>query len=268
MSGFLREILDATQRAVRDAGYGAGLPCDRPRAPPSLREAILRDAGRGAVLAEYKRVSPGREDEALPVRSVREFVARTRDAPVTGYSCLATEPRFHGSAQDVAELAGATERPVLFKEFVIDPAQLAVARRTGASAVLLIARLAEVVTPRVDLPGLARRAHAAGLEVLLEFHARAELSGARDVHADMYGVNVRDLDALGLDRREAEATIEAARLAGLRPLLGLSGIEGPAEAARFWASGVDGVLVGSALARSEDPGTFLRSLVRSPGGGR
>jgi indole-3-glycerol phosphate synthase len=78
----------------------------------------------------------------------------------------------------------------------------------------------------------------------------------------MYGVNVRDLDSLAIDRPTAEATLEAARAAGRRPLLGLSGVETPADAGRLWTRGADGILVGTAVARATDPRVFLDSLRR------
>lgn len=260
--GFLNEIVGEVKSSVDAEGYDRGLPSSGPPTPPSLRAAVRDGARSGALLVEYKRVSPGSRDPRLPLRDVREFVEQTSRPVVVGYSCLATHPRFEGSPQDVAALVRSTSRPVLFKDFVVDPRQLDVARRAGASAVLLIARLERTgvaPTPTVDL---ARRAHALGLEVVLEFHARSELSVASGVSADMYAVNVRDLDSLALDRATADATLDAACAAGLRPLLGFSGVSSPDDAARFWDHGADGILVGSAVARSDAPGAFLDSLAR------
>jgi len=266
--GFLADIVRETKEAVASPQYVHGLPTDRPRTPPSLRAAVEREASHGALLVEYKRVSPGQPDPVLPQRSVNEFVRATDTAGVCGYSCLAAQPRFRGSPSDVAELVRTTPRPVLFKEFVLGFRQLDVAVRTGASAVLLIARLETEGYLDVPLETLCRGAHDRGLEVLLEWHARSELSATGGVAADMYGVNVRDLDSLSIDRPTADATFEAARAAGRRPLLGLSGVEGAADAERFWARGADGILIGSAVARAADPRAFLTSLRRPPTGGR
>jgi indole-3-glycerol phosphate synthase len=265
--GFLEEIVRETRLALHDPAYGSGVPERSYGAPPSLRAAVERDSGRGALIVEYKRVSPGQSEPRLPVRSVAEFVRAVEPVEVSGYSCLAARPRFEGAPADVAELCRATARPVLFKEFVVDPVQLDLAVRAGASAVLLIARLETQRLLAVSLRRLAEEAHDRGLEVLLEWHARSELSGTDGVPADMYGVNVRDLDTLSLDRATAEATLEAAAATGYRPLLGLSGVESPADARRFWSRGADGLLVGSAVARSPDPRSFLASLRRPVPGG-
>ena len=259
---FLEEILPEVRRAVADPRYGAGIPArGEGRRPPSLRQA-LRDAHEhGALMVEYKRVSPGQAEPVLPYRPVPSFVRATRSR-ATAYSCLATAPRFGGSPTDVAQLAKVTRRPVLFKDIVVDARQLEVAARTGASAVLLIARLADHGVPAAEIASLAATAHHLGLEVVLEFHHRSELSRARDVAADVYGVNARDLGTLRIDRGTAEATLEAAAQLGLRPLLGLSGVESASDARRFWDHGADGILVGTAVARSSDPEGFLSTLLR------
>jgi indole-3-glycerol phosphate synthase len=224
---------------------------------------VERDRERGSLLVEFKRNSPGSAEPRLPVRSAEEFVRVTSPAGIAGYSCIATAHRFEGSPDDVRELAEATDLPVLFKDFVIDPVQLEVAERVGASAVLLIARLESTGGLRASLAELARDAHARRLEVVLEFHERSELKQAAGVSADMYGVNVRNLDSL---RMEPEVAAETIRAAGdLRPLLGLSGVGSADDARALWALGVDGILVGSAVARAADPSTFLASLRRPAG---
>lgn len=263
---FLDEILSELRETVTDPDYGVGVPSTAARPRPSLRQALLAARGPGGLIVEYKRVSPGQAAPVLPTRTVRAFVETTR-ARATAYSCLATSPRFRGSPVDVAQLVRATDRPVLFKDFVIDARQVEVAARTGASAILLIARLSEAGVPTKRLASLAEEAHRLGLEVVLEFHHRSELSQGADVAADVYGVNARDLDSLSIDRTTAEATLRAADAKGLHPLLGLSGVESAADARRFWEHGADGILVGTSVARASDPAGFLSTLVRpAPGG--
>jgi indole-3-glycerol phosphate synthase len=259
---FLKGMLDANRAAVWDPAYLSGLPDAPPRTAPSLRSAIEAHAENGALLVEYKRVSPGQHERRLPPRTISQFARITDSTDVAGLSCVAAGPEFDGSPWDVLDLARATSRPILFKDFITEDRQLDAARQTGASAILLIARLGRASPFRVPLADLADGAHRRGLEVLLEFHAEAELSVANGVAADMFGVNVRDLDSLQLDRPTAERTLARARDGGLRPLLGLSGVEGPAEARRFWEAGVDGLLVGTAVARTGRPVDFLASLQR------
>lgn len=264
--GFLEEVVDATCRSVSGRDYGSDVPA-RPRERPlSFRDAVTDERGAGALVVEYKRVSPGYANPTLPFRSVDQFLSATRSAQPTAYSCLATAPRFEGSPRDVAELARSTDRPVLFKDFVLHPRQVEVAARTGASAILLIARLGESPRLAAPLATLADAAHRHHLEVLLEFHDRAELSQGADVPADVFGVNSRDLDTLRIDRPTAVETLREAGRMGLRPLLGLSGVETVDDARRYWAAGADGILVGTAVARSPEPAEFLRTLRRAAPG--
>lgn len=260
--GFLSEILRENGLAVRTPGYLEGLPVRGPSERPSLRSAVERGRDAGAILVEYKRASPGQTDPALPGRTVTQFVRETAKAPIVGYSCLATRPRFLGSPHDVLDVARSSGRPVLFKDFVVNDRQLEAADRAGASAVLLIARLETEGYLDRPLRALADLAHRRGLEVLLELHAEAELSEVDGVAADMFGVNVRNLDSLALEIPTAVATLGAAHAAGLRPLLGLSGVERSKDADRFYAAGADGILVGTAVARSEHPAQLLASLRR------
>jgi indole-3-glycerol phosphate synthase len=263
MNGFLAEVVREVRADVRSPSYAGRLPPLRGGTRPSLRAAVERDRARGALVVEFKRASPGQPEPALPARSVAAFLRAVEPAEPAAFSCLATGPRFGGSPHDVADLARGTPRPVLFKDFVLGPRQIEAAERSGASAVLLIARLETEGHLEHSLAELARAAHDRGLEVLLEFHQSAELSRADGVSADVYGVNVRDLDSLALDRATAIRTLDAARAAGLAPLLGLSGVAGRADAETFWNAGTDGLLVGTAVARANDPAAFLRSLRRT-----
>ena len=265
--GFLAQLAAEIRAVISAPDYLDAVPVSSTNvARVGLSESIRGAGESGALLVEYKRVSPGASDPRLPRWTVPQFVRATETAGVAGYSCLATAPRFEGSPADVAQLGRSTSRPVLFKDFVLEPVQIEAAARSGASAVLLIARLEAEGLLGAPLSDLARLAHARGLEVLLEFHDRSELRRSDGVSADMFGVNVRDLDTLRLERSVAEATLRAAT--DLRPLLGLSGVGSPEDARRFWDAGADGVLVGSAVARSPDPAAFLRSLRRPGTGGR
>ena len=259
-AGFLAEIFGAVRRDVEEGVYDRAPPPGSGRSPPSLARALRPDAGGLRLLAELKRVSPGRAKPELPVRSVAEFLEATDDPSVVGYSCLATRPRFQGDPDLVAELARGTTRPVLFKDFVLDPRQIRSARRAGAAAVLLIARLETEGLLDRSLAELAQEAHREGLEVLLELHRESEAVLLASVRADVVGVNARDLDTLRLEPARALATCRSLAPRLSVPLLGLSGVEGPEEARAFADAGCHGVLVGSAVALSADPGAFLRSL--------
>ncbi len=259
--GFLPRMVGELRPIIEAGGYEAAPAGTAPR--PSLRKAIEGDAPR-ALIVEYKRAAPGSPGRPLPQYRTDAFLDRIRGARVAGLSCLTAAPHFDGSPSDLRALAGRDPRPILFKDFVIDRRQVDCAARIGASAILLLASL-----PRagIDVPlaELADRAHALGLEVLLELHAPEERVWIDRVPADLIGVNVRNLDTLEIDRTTASATLEG--LSHRSPVIGLSGVTGPESADWFWSRGVEAILVGSAVARSEEPLRLLASLQRRSEGG-
>lgn len=261
---FLGDLLPRIAADLESAAYLEGLP-ELPRVrAPSLRQAVSRAADGWAILVERKHESPGSPEPTLPPTSLNAFVDAVRGGGADGLSCLATGPTFHGSPREVADLVQRSGLPVLFKDFVIDPRQVEAAYRSGASAVLLIARLETGGFLERPLSELAALARARGLEVLLELHGVEEWSVAEEIAVDLYGVNLRDLDTLRFDAETAEATLRAA--GAHRPTLGLSGVSTPAEAQRFRTWGADGLLVGTGFARAADPVRFLRELRVRPSG--
>lgn len=226
-----------------------------PRGPPSLRSALAQ--ARVPVIAEIKPASPtmgamrlGADAGAL----ARAFVA----AGACAVSALAIEEGFGGSLANVidASQAGA---PVLFKDFVVDDAQLKAARRCGASAVLLIL---DAVDDAQTLR-LVERARKLGLESLLEAYDEEGYARAAKMGADLLGVNNRDLRAPGLPVDAQRAARVLSKFPGGPPTLALSGVESPRDVRRQLDAGAAGVLVGSALMRAQDPAAALRSLVEA-----
>jgi indole-3-glycerol phosphate synthase len=256
---FLEEIVEEVRTAVSRPEYDEGVPERGPAHRPRFRDALLARPGGGGLIVEFKRRSPGSEQPDLPVTDPETFVRRTDLPSVVAYSCLATSPRFAGSPADVHAVCRSTRRPVLFKDFVVDPRQIEVAARTGASAILLIARLSTEGLLSTSLETLAEGAHRAGLEVVLEWHAPGEVRSTRDVPADVYGVNVRDLGSLAFDRPVARRTLDEA--SSFRPLVGMSGVSSAEDARWFWSAGVDALLVGTSVARATDPPRFLEGLL-------
>ncbi len=256
--GFLVDLMARIRAQIDDPAYLEGLPESPSRRAPSLREAVNGARDGWAVLVERKHESPGAAESSLPRIPIDQFVEWARAGGADGLSCLATAPAFRGSPREVAELVRASGLPVLFKDFVIDPIQVEAAFRTGASAILLIARMETGGFLDLPISELAAAARARGLEVLLEVHGQDEWRVAEEVAVDLFGVNLRDLDTLQFRPEAAEETF---RVAGAHhPLLGLSGVSSPAEAERYRRWGADGLLVGTSFARASDPGAFLRAL--------
>jgi indole-3-glycerol phosphate synthase len=250
----LDEILAATRRRLPDVVARSDQIREAAAAratPPSFTGAL---AGPGlSVIAEIKRRSPSRGDLAPDL----DPVAQARAYATGGAAAISvlTEPEyFSGSGHDLEAIAAAVKRPVLRKDFIVDPVQVWEGAAWGASAILLIvAALGDT-----ELARLIQVADEAGLSALVEVHTDDEARRATAVGAAVVGVNNRDLADFSVDLGTAERI--AKLLDGAAVTVAESGIFDRADAARMSAAGFDAVLVGEALVRAPDPVSLVAEL--------
>jgi indole-3-glycerol phosphate synthase len=223
--------------------------------PPSF-QLTQRDAAVG-IIAEIKRRSPsaGSIQERLdPVEHARAYAG----GGAVAISVLTEESGFGGSLDDLRSVCSAVTVPVLRKDFILDELQLLQARVAGAAGVLLIAR---ILTPE-RLRDLLRAATGLGLAALVEAHTATELDVALAAGAAIIGINSRDLDDFTIDHNLVERLLP--RVPPSVTAVAESGIESRRDVERLARAGADAVLVGTAVARSADPRTAVRSLVGVP----
>lgn len=222
---------------------------------PSLRQALL-NSGTG-IIAEFKRRSPskgwikeeGRAD-IIPLSYQQHGAA--------ALSILTDEHYFGGSDDFIrqARQSGVT-LPVLYKNFVIDEAQLYAAALCGASAVLLIA----ACLTKQECKTLLHTAHELGLEVLLEMHSEAELEYAA-LGPDLCGINNRNLGTFITDVENSFRLAEKLRAASPSAVLvSESGISAPATVRDLRLAGFRGFLIGENFMKSPDPGKALGDFI-------
>lgn len=260
----LAEILEAKRAEVAAAVAARPLSavlaaCADAPVPRGLRKALWRPAGEPLrVIAEIKRASPS----AGPIRpgAVPEDVAREyRDGGAAALSVLTDERFFDGRLEFLPRVRAAVELPLLRKDFVIDPYQVAEARAAGADAVLLIVAALD----GAQLAELSAAAGEHGLDALVEVHSEAEAERALAVGATLVGVNHRDLATFTIDMGLT------GRLAASVPedvvLVAESGIKGAADLRALAAAGAHAVLVGETLMRAPSPGQALRELREGAG---
>ncbi len=219
--------------------------------PRGFRHALARPGLQ--VIAEIKRQSPSMgtiKAEADPADMAKRYEA----GGAAALSVL-TEPHyFSGHLDDLVAARAACALPVLRKDFVVDPYQLAEARVAGADAALLI-----VAVLGTALGEFLAAAKGYGLDALVEVHDEAELEIATAAGSDIIGVNNRNLSTLVIDLAVSE------RLYPLMPkntvAVAESGLEEVADFTRMHRVGYDAVLVGTALMRSGDPTARLKALL-------
>jgi indole-3-glycerol phosphate synthase len=149
----------------------------------------------------------------------------------------------------------ATGLPILRKDFVTDPFEIAEARAAGADAVLLIVAALE----RSQLTQLLAVATSRGIAALVEVHDELETNAALEAGAQLIGINHRDLRTFAVDLALTE------RLRKLIPpsvvVVAESGIRTPDDARRVYEAGANAILVGEALMRADNPADRIRELV-------
>ncbi len=254
-----RELARRRRRAPLVAAALAAVPHDPDRGARAVR-ALRRPAGElPRVIAEVKLRSPSagviRPWAPGEVVSVARAYARGGAAAV---SVLADGPGFGGSPLDVRRVSQAVDVPVLFKEFVLDPVQVEIARAVGASLVLLLVR----ALGDGELRALVAAVREAGMEPVVEAADAGELDRALDTGATVVGVNARDLRTFRVDVKAAGRALS--RVPADRVAVFMSGVHDRAGFRRVAEGLADAVLVGEGLMRAPDPEEKLREMLGRP----
>ena len=219
---------------------------------PSLREALL--ASDSGVIAEFKRRSPSKDWIKQDGRADIIPLAYQQNG-AAALSILTDEQYFGGSDDFIrtARQSGVT-LPILYKNFVIDEAQLYAAALCGASAVLLIA----ACLTKQECKTLLNKAHELGLEVLLEMHSEPELEYA-ELGPDLCGINNRNLGSFVTDVDNSFRLAE--KLPKNAVKVSESGISNPKTVKALRQAGFRGFLIGENFMKATDPGLALNDFI-------
>lgn len=220
-----------------------------------------------AIIAEIKRMSPSagliRPDPFDPAAIAGQYA----DNGASAISCLTDEKFFGGSLEALSCARRACGLPVLRKDFILDPVQVAQARAANADAVLLIA---ECLPDDGELAALVASARRWGMAVLLECFSEGGVrrlaglleSGKLAGEGLLLGINNRDLETM---RTEPTQGLRLAPLLlGAAPLVAESGIRQRADLDRYADAGFAWALVGEHLMRQPSPGAALAALLGRP----
>jgi indole-3-glycerol phosphate synthase/phosphoribosylanthranilate isomerase len=250
--GVLGEIVARKRADVSARLAGVSLADLRARAEPtrrSLRAALARPGAR--FIMEVKRASPS--GGAIRAGADPAAIARAYAPSADAISVLTDTPYFGGSLDDLAAVRALFDGPILAKDFVVDPRQIAEARIHGADAVLVMLSVLSDGEAREMLAEAERL----GMDALVEAHDEAEVRRAVALGAPIVGINNRDLKSLTVDLAVTErlgALVPADRL-----LVAESGIAERGDVERL-APHADAFLVGSSLMRADDPAAAARAL--------
>ncbi len=255
----LERILPDVRRELDEARAAVPFGEIRARAadarPPRDFAGALTAGGFG-LIAEWKQRSPSMGE--MRAGNVLAAASAYEASPVVrAVSVLTNFTHFGGTTADLARLAAASTKPVLRKDFILDPYQIYAARAAGADAVLL---MANVLSPD-EMARLHEVVLGLGMETLFEVHEADEID-ALPATARVVGINSRKFKsregfvAAG-EKAEEDFTLDFAafELAGSLP----------AGCVRVAESGVTPSTV-APLARHFDAALVGTSLLRDPRG--
>ena len=207
-----------------------------------------------AVIAEMKQRTPSMgvlADDYRPADIAHAYA----EGGAAAISVLTHMAGFGGRVEHLRAVRAATELPILRKDFVTDPYEVAESRACGADAVLLIVAALD----REQLRNLIALSRSRGVAALVEVHDERETASALEAGASIIGINHRDLRNFAVDLGMTE------RLRKLIPqqvvVVAESGIHSAEDARRMREAGADAILVGELLMRSADPAKQIAELI-------
>ncbi|AVQ36261.1 indole-3-glycerol phosphate synthase TrpC [Staphylococcus kloosii] len=218
---------------------------------PTFKES-MDNSEELVVISEIKSKSP-----SLPELPPKDLEQQVRDYEANGanaISILTDEKYFGGSYERLQSLTIQTNLPVLCKDFVVDPIQIDVAKKAGASIILLIVN---VLTDE-QLRELYDYAQSLNLEALVEVHDKEELTRAYKLDPEIIGVNNRDLKRFVTDVQHTNEILKE-RKDGYY-YISESGIHTVEDVESIVDSKIDGLLIGESLMKSDNLSEFLPSL--------
>lgn len=210
-------------------------------------------AGDAAVIAEIKKASPSkgviREDFA-PAGIAKSYA----EGGAACLSVLTDADFFQGHEDYLIAARDACALPVIRKDFITHGYQVTESRAIGADCILLIvAALSDE-----QLADLNRRAHALGMDVLVEVHDAEELERALELDLELVGINNRNLHTFETTLDTTLALLE--KVPEDVTVITESGLHTPEDVAKMRDHRVNGFLVGEAFMREEDPGKALEGM--------
>ena len=255
VSDRLQQILAATREEVARRKRATATDLPPPTPPRGFHAALHAEATTGfGLIAEIKKASPSKG----MIRADFDPAAHARAYAVGGAACLSVltdEPFFHGHLDYLRAARAAVDLPVLRKDFMVDPWQIAEARAHGADAVLLIvAALSDSELAELEVVALQH-----SMDVLVEIHDQPELERALRLRSRLIGVNNRDLKTFDVDPMRAWQL--AARVPPGYTIVSESGIATHADLQAAADHGIRAFLVGESLMRQPDIETATRTLL-------
>ncbi|MDO8553779.1 MAG: indole-3-glycerol-phosphate synthase [Candidatus Micrarchaeota archaeon] len=208
-----------------------------------------------SLISEIKHASPAGEYSFDNI-NVEKTATVFRNYGADAISVVVEPKIFRGDLKHIP-IAKKAGLPIVFKDFVLDERQINAASAYGADCILLVMKVIDRLNLNVDK--LITLAHKNNLEVLLECYDNEEMLRATKTNADILGINNRDLQTLKVDLKRTTNIMNNLKELN-KPVISESGIKTREDAEFVKASGVKGILVGTALWTANDQAAKIKEL--------
>lgn len=210
-----------------------------------------------SMIAEVKKASPSVgviSAQFNPLSQAREY----QRGGAHCLSILTDEKYFQGHLNYLRTIRDQVDIPLLRKDFIIDDLQVYETVVAGADAMLLIVGALDDPT----LTRLYELGKTLQLDVLVEVHDLREMDRALDLGADMIGINNRNLKTFEVDLKTTEEL--APEIPNDAVAISESGIKTAADVRYLREHGINGILVGETLMRSDNVTAKIQELLLKP----
>ena len=205
-------------------------------------------------ITEVKKASPSKgiiREDFDPVSLARIY----EKSGASAISVLTDEPFFKGHLSYLDDIAKQITIPILRKDFIINPYQIAEAKAFGADAILLIAR----ILSDSQLDELLSAAKEYELDAFVECYDLVDQDRINYEKISILGVNNRDLETFEVDVHRGVSQLNMAPESTIT--VSESGISTVDDIKFLQKNGINAVLIGEHLMRQSNIGRELRTLV-------
>ncbi|MFX1395572.1 MAG: indole-3-glycerol-phosphate synthase [Promethearchaeota archaeon] len=216
-----------------------------------LSESIKNNRDSISIISEIKPASPTLGSIRTDI-NVNNLAYEMEEAGVVGLSVLTEPYYFHGSYGHLKLALSSTDLPCLMKDFIVDPIQVMIAAKLGASNALIInsiCNLEELYTIFIEK----------GIEPLIEIHDMAEIKDIERLNENgfkptLIGVNNRNLKTLEIDLNTSRQIIPKLReiFGNDFVIVSESGIGSHEDIKSIQSCGADAYLIGSSIMQAKN----------------